>query len=169
MTGRRATASPGFVILTAVNGTASLLYGRDQELARLRDLIDRISDRGGALVLRGEAGIGKSALISQAAARARERGLSILTATGVQSEARFAFAGLHQLLRGCALAVLTSGNLSDDPGTMFGKYPDFDIQVLQEDRGIKIELKNAPEQAFVDGRIIRGINELLVAVVRDIV
>jgi DNA-binding CsgD family transcriptional regulator len=82
-----------------VNGTASLLYGRDQELARLRDLIDRVSDRGGALVLRGEAGIGKSALISQAAARAREHGLSVLTATGVQSEARFAFAGLHQLLR----------------------------------------------------------------------
>jgi DNA-binding CsgD family transcriptional regulator len=82
-----------------VNGTASLLYGRDQELAHLSDLIDRVSDRGGALVLRGEAGIGKSALISQAAARARERGLSVLTATGVQSEARFAFAGLHQLLR----------------------------------------------------------------------
>ena len=64
----------------------------------MRDLIDHVSDRGGALVLRGEAGIGKSALISQATARARERGLSVLTATGVQSEARFAFAW-HQLLR----------------------------------------------------------------------
>jgi pyrimidine/purine-5'-nucleotide nucleosidase len=41
--------------------------------------------------------------------------------------------------------------------------------VLQQDRGIKIELSNAPGQAFVDGQIIRGINELLVAVVRDIV
>jgi DNA-binding CsgD family transcriptional regulator len=87
------------VILTAVDGTTSLLYGRDQEMARLRDMIDRVPDRGGALVLRGEAGIGKSALISQAAAWARESGLSVLTATGVQSEARFAFAGLHQLLR----------------------------------------------------------------------
>jgi DNA-binding CsgD family transcriptional regulator len=87
------------VILTAVNAAARLLYGRDEELARLYDLIDHVSAGGGALVLRGEAGIGKSALISQAAARARERGLSVLTATGVQSEARFAFAGLHQLLR----------------------------------------------------------------------
>jgi DNA-binding CsgD family transcriptional regulator len=78
---------------------ASLLYGRDRELARVRDLIDHVSDRGGALVISGDAGIGKSALISQAAARARQRGLSVLTATGVQSEARFAFAGLHQLLR----------------------------------------------------------------------
>ncbi|HEX7340210.1 MAG TPA: nucleotide 5'-monophosphate nucleosidase PpnN [Rhodanobacteraceae bacterium] len=77
--------------------------------------------------------------------------------------------GLHALLRRCALAVLTSGSLSDDPRGMLGQYPDFDIQVLQQDRGIKIEVTNAPAQAFVDGKLIRGINELLMAVVRDIV
>jgi DNA-binding CsgD family transcriptional regulator len=77
---------------------APLLYGRDKELARLHDLVDHVSDGGGGLVIRGEAGIGKSALMARAAARARERGLSVLTATAVQSEARFAFAGLHQLL-----------------------------------------------------------------------
>ncbi|HET7663627.1 MAG TPA: nucleotide 5'-monophosphate nucleosidase PpnN [Rhodanobacteraceae bacterium] len=77
--------------------------------------------------------------------------------------------GLHALLRRCALAVLTSGNISDDPRGVLGEYPDFDIQVLQQDRGIKIELSNAPARAFVDGKIIRGINELLMAVVRDIV
>ena len=96
-------------------------------------------------------------------------GLDILSRNEVARLRDASGSGLHQLLRRCALAVLTSGNLSDDPGTLFEQYPDFDIQVLQEDRGIKIELKNAPEQAFVDGRIIRGINELLVAVVRDIV
>ncbi len=77
--------------------------------------------------------------------------------------------GLHALLRRCALAVLTSGNVSDEPRAILDQYPDFNIQVLQQDRGIKIELSNAPAQAFVDGQIIRGINELLVAVVRDIV
>ena len=77
--------------------------------------------------------------------------------------------GMHALLRRCALAVLTSGSMSDDPRAMLELYPDFDIQVLQQDRGIKIELTHAPAQAFVDGQIIRGINELLVAVVRDIV
>jgi predicted Rossmann-fold nucleotide-binding protein len=65
--------------------------------------------------------------------------------------------------------VLTSGDISDDPRGMFEQYPNFDIQVLQQDRGIKIELQHAPARAFVDGQIIRGINELLVAVVRDIV
>jgi len=77
--------------------------------------------------------------------------------------------GLHTLLRSCALAVLTSGEMHDDARSMLDRYPDFDIQVLQQDRGVKLELSNAPDQAFVDGRIIRGTNELLFAVVRDIV
>ncbi len=77
--------------------------------------------------------------------------------------------GLHGLLRSCALAVLTSGEMHDDARSMLDRYPDFDIQVLQQDRGVKLELSNAPAQAFVDGRIIRGTNELLFAVVRDIV
>jgi predicted Rossmann-fold nucleotide-binding protein len=77
--------------------------------------------------------------------------------------------GLHTLLRRCALAVLTSGSENDDALGIFARYPEFDIQVLQQDRGIKLELKNAPASAFVDGKIIRGINELLFAVVRDIV
>ncbi|MGH8154267.1 MAG: nucleotide 5'-monophosphate nucleosidase PpnN [Rhodanobacteraceae bacterium] len=77
--------------------------------------------------------------------------------------------GLHALLRSCALAVLTSGAVNDSARDMLDRYPDFDIQVLQQDRGVKLDLRNAPAQAFVDGKIIRGTNELLFAVVRDIV
>ena len=77
--------------------------------------------------------------------------------------------GLHELLRRCALAVLTQGNPSDDARALLEHYPDFDIQILQHDRGIKLELANAPAAAFVDGRMIVGVNELLFAVVRDIV
>ncbi|HKX80341.1 MAG TPA: nucleotide 5'-monophosphate nucleosidase PpnN, partial [Novosphingobium sp.] len=65
-------------------------------------------------------------------------------------------------------AVLTTGSDSDDPRAAQLKYPDFDIQVHQQDRGIKIELIHAPALAFVDGEIIRGVAELLYAVVRDI-
>src|SRR5690348_5677335 len=78
-------------------------------------------------------------------------------------------AGLHNLLRSCALAVLTSGAVQDSARATLDQYPDFDIQVLQQDRGVKLDLRNAPAQAFVDGKIIRGINELLFAVMRDIV
>jgi len=77
--------------------------------------------------------------------------------------------GLHALLRSCSLAVLTSGAVQDSARAMLDQYPDFDIQVLQQDRGVKLDLKRAPAQAFVDGKIIRGTNELLFAVVRDIV
>jgi DNA-binding CsgD family transcriptional regulator len=73
------------------------LYGRDHELGLLTGLLSR--DAGGALVVRGEPGIGKSALLAAVIARAREQGIRVLTAVGVQSEARLAFAGLHQLLR----------------------------------------------------------------------
>ncbi|MDA3914733.1 nucleotide 5'-monophosphate nucleosidase PpnN [Oleiagrimonas sp.] len=96
-------------------------------------------------------------------------GLDILSRSEVARLRDASSAGLHALLRRCALAVLTSGSLSDDPRGMLEQYPDFDIEVLQQERGIKIEVSNAPAQAFVDGQIIRGINELLVAVVRDIV
>jgi predicted Rossmann-fold nucleotide-binding protein len=96
-------------------------------------------------------------------------GLDILSRNEVARLRDASGSGLHTLLRRCALAVLNSGSMSDDPRGVAVQYPDFEIQVLQQDRGIKIELKHAPAQAFVDGQLIRGINELLVAVMRDIV
>jgi len=75
------------------------LVGRDAETQLLASLLDGIQESGAALVLSGEPGIGKSRLLAAAAGLARERGFTVLTATGVQSEAHLAFAGLHQLLR----------------------------------------------------------------------
>src|SRR3546814_2799021 len=77
--------------------------------------------------------------------------------------------GMHELLRRCALAVLTTGSTTDDPRAARELYPDFDIQVHQLDRGLRLDLFNAPAIAFVDGQIIRGVAELLAAVVRDLV
>jgi hypothetical protein len=85
-----------------------------------------------------------------------------------ESRLRDASGGMHELLRRCALAVLTSGSASDDPRAAQELYPDFDIQVLQQDRGVRIDLHNAPAMAFVDGEITRGVAELLFAVVRDL-
>lgn len=76
--------------------------------------------------------------------------------------------GLHELLRRCTLAVLTTGAEFDDPRAAQERYPDYDIEVLQLDRGIKLELMRAPASAFVDGEIMRGVADLLFAVVRDI-
>lgn len=95
-------------------------------------------------------------------------GLDILSRAEVAKLADATAGGMHDLLRRCALAVLTSGSQSDDPRAAQELYPDFDIQVLQLDRGVRIDLHNAPAMAFVDGEIIRGVAELLAATVRDL-
>jgi DNA-binding CsgD family transcriptional regulator len=75
------------------------LIEREQEFAVLDALVDRLRDGGGAVVVRGEAGIGKSALLQRVRRRAEARGARTLATVGVESEAELAFAGLHQLLR----------------------------------------------------------------------
>jgi hypothetical protein len=75
------------------------LIGRDTEIERLDAVLDRLRERGGTLIVRGEAGIGKSALLGRARERASSLGGRTLTTVGVESEAELAFAGLHQLLR----------------------------------------------------------------------
>jgi predicted Rossmann-fold nucleotide-binding protein len=64
--------------------------------------------------------------------------------------------------------VLNSGGGSDDPRAIFERYADFVIRVVQQAWGVKLEVRNAPASAFVDGRMIRGIQEHLFAVLRDI-
>jgi predicted ATP-dependent serine protease len=76
-----------------------VLLGRDEEVRRLASLLDGVKGAGSALVLRGEPGVGKSRLLSETAALARDGGFTVLSTTGVQSEAHLMFAGLHQLLR----------------------------------------------------------------------
>jgi len=76
---------------------------------------------------------------------------------------------LSELLRRCALAVLNSGNDGDDAEALLAKYQDFSIEVQQVNRGLRLQLTNAPGSAFVDGRIIQGVRELLSAVIRDLV
>src|SRR6478609_7654861 len=74
------------------------LIGRDDEVARVDALLDSVRDRGGTLLVRGEPGIGKSALLERARGRASSLGARTLATVGVESESELAFAGLHQLL-----------------------------------------------------------------------
>jgi predicted Rossmann-fold nucleotide-binding protein len=76
---------------------------------------------------------------------------------------------LAELVRRCSLAVLNSGNESDDAEALIEQFRDFRIEVQQVNRGLRLELINAPGAAFVDGKIIEGIRELISAVIRDLV
>jgi predicted Rossmann-fold nucleotide-binding protein len=77
--------------------------------------------------------------------------------------------GIHALFRKCALAVLNSGSDSDNAKLLFDRYRDFDVKVVRHPWGIRLQIRNAPASAFVDGQMIRGIKEHLFAVLRDVV
>ncbi|MEV4080274.1 ATP-binding protein [Nonomuraea fuscirosea] len=86
-----------------------MLFGRSAEIAAIDDLLGRArGGAGGALVLRGDAGVGKTALLDLAATRAGS--MRVLRATGAEPESDLAFATLHQLLRP---VTIPSGGLLD--------------------------------------------------------
>ena len=75
-----------------------MLYGRSEQLAAIDRLLEGMrSGRAGALVLRGQAGIGKTALLD--AAEQKASGARVLRVTGIESEVELPFAALHVLLR----------------------------------------------------------------------
>ena len=76
--------------------------------------------------------------------------------------------GLYGLWRQCSLAVLNAGAEEDDIQAIMRRNPGFRIAIVEEEGGIAVDLENAPESAFVDGRMIRGIREHLFAVLRDV-
>lgn len=76
--------------------------------------------------------------------------------------------GLYPLFRKCALAVLNCGSDMDDTREVMERFKNFDIQISQKHRGIQLDLLNAPDTAFVDGKIMVGIRENLFSVLRDI-
>jgi DNA-binding CsgD family transcriptional regulator len=75
-----------------------VLHGREVDCAAVRDLLDaaRLS-HSGVEVVRGEPGVGKTALLQYAAEHAQD--MHVLSGVGVQSEVMLPFAALHQLLR----------------------------------------------------------------------
>ncbi len=75
---------------------------------------------------------------------------------------------LYDTFRRCSLAVLNVDSVTDDAREVLAQYSDFKIRVIQQERGVKLEIENAPESAFVDGQIMIGIQEQLFAVLRDI-
>ncbi len=77
--------------------------------------------------------------------------------------------GLHELFRCCCLAVLNCGSELDNSKELLERYPNFDIKLISRERGIKLQITGAPASAFVDGKMIVGIQEHLFAVLRDVI
>ncbi|MET3118989.1 putative Rossmann-fold nucleotide-binding protein [Undibacterium sp. GrIS 1.8] len=94
--------------------------------------------------------------------------MEVLSKAEVQKLLDTSHSGLYQLFRRCSLAVLNCGSSLDDGKELLERYKNFDIRIVQRERGIKLDVKAAPASAFVDGVMIKGIQEHLFAVLRDI-
>jgi len=93
------------------DGTAmGELVGRSDAIGIIRAFIGRSTVSGGALIVVGEPGVGKTTLLGQAAADAAGVGARILRVTGVEFESDISYASLHQLL----MPVADSIRLLDD-------------------------------------------------------
>jgi DNA-binding CsgD family transcriptional regulator len=107
-------------VATSIHSPAPVLRGRAVECATIDELLEAVrKGQSGVLVIRGEAGIGKSALLDFAAARASET--RVLRAAGVESEMELAYAALHQLCLPLLEAVVRlPAPQRDALGTAFG-------------------------------------------------
>ncbi len=76
---------------------------------------------------------------------------------------------LMDVFRRCALAVLNTGNETDDAKALFDAYSDFSIDVVRRMHGLKLVIRNVPASAFVGSRMVEGIREHLFSLLRDIV
>ncbi|MYW01169.1 AAA family ATPase, partial [Streptomyces sp. SID3343] len=76
----------------------SRLVGRARELDVLHGFVDALATDSGAMLVVGEAGVGKTSLLDAAAAHAAELGMRVLRASGIEFEAEVSFGGLHHLV-----------------------------------------------------------------------
>lgn len=97
-----------------------------------------------------------------------EGSLEILSSEEVEQLAELSTTDAYALFKRCALAVLNTGSVIDDTNEILKLHADFDINFIRQSRGIKLQIRNAPSSAFVDGRMIRGIREQLFSVLRDV-
>ncbi|WP_025918343.1 nucleotide 5'-monophosphate nucleosidase PpnN [Herminiimonas sp. CN] len=95
--------------------------------------------------------------------------LEVLSKAEVSKLLDTSHGGLYTLFRNCSLAVLNCGSDVDDGKELLERYKSFDLSIIQRERGIKLNVMNAPGVAFVDGKMIKGIHDHLFAVLRDVI
>jgi predicted ATPase len=81
-----------------VQTSAHSRFGRKRDVAFLEAFVQQAGEEGAAVLVTGDAGVGKTALVDRVASDARRRGVRVLRASGAEFEASLSFAGLNQLL-----------------------------------------------------------------------
>lgn len=95
--------------------------------------------------------------------------LETLSQIEVQQLSEAGSGSTYRLFRQCALAILNTGVKIDNAKAILEAYEDFDVRIHQQERGVRLELINAPADAFVDGEMIASTREMLFSALRDVV
>lgn len=95
--------------------------------------------------------------------------LDVLSQWEVSRLAETSGTHMYETFRRCALAVLNTGSEVDSTQEVLDANKDFAVSLIEQERGIKLEIINAPENAFVDGEMVAGIKEHVFAALRDLV
>ncbi|BCD99146.1 nucleotide 5'-monophosphate nucleosidase PpnN [Marinagarivorans cellulosilyticus] len=95
--------------------------------------------------------------------------LDVLSQWEVARLAKTSSTQMYDTFRRCALAVLNTGSEMDNTQEVLDAHKDFAVSLIQQERGIKLEITNAPANAFVDGKMVAGIKEHVFAALRDLV
>jgi DNA-binding CsgD family transcriptional regulator len=123
------------------------IIGRDEELGAVRAFVSRVGDGPGALVLSGEAGIGKTALWEVGVVEAERRFGRVLAHRSVESEASLSFAGLSDVLDGVVEEVA--------PSLLPPRRRALEVALLMTEPGVE-----APDQRAI-GLAVRDVLHLL--------
>lgn len=75
--------------------------------------------------------------------------LETLSQREVQQLSEVGSGRTHKLFRQCALAILNTGTRIDNAKTILEAYEDFEVRILQQDRGVRLELFNAPALSLI--------------------
>ena len=95
--------------------------------------------------------------------------MALLTKREADSISLTSQGDLYELYRNCSLAVLNSGNITDNSKELLDNYKSFEISVIRNERGLKLELIDPPQSSIVEGVVIKQLRNHLYAVLRDIV
>ncbi|MBS2551905.1 AAA family ATPase [Catenulispora sp. NL8] len=87
------------------------LIGRDEDLARLDAFLTDVPRGGGSLAVLGQAGVGKTALLTATARRAGQLGIRVMSIGGVQYRAQIGYGALRQLLESSPESRLAAGRI----------------------------------------------------------
>ena len=98
-----------------------------------------------------------------------KRSLEILSQKEVKYLKAASDNALYSIFRQCALAIFHTGSDSDNAEELLNSFKDFDIDIIQQSRGLRLNIHNAPGNAFVDGEIIESSRDMIFSALRDVI